>query len=929
MYKRIFFDLIFGLIILLISFKCTILNPSENTERAYFIPPAEREFRAAWIATVANINWPSQPGLSAAAQKEEAIRLLNLLATHHYNAVILQVRPQADALYESSLEPWSYYLTGRQGHPPEPFYDPLSFWVEEAHRRGLELHVWLNPYRAHHSAGGEVTEASVVKNMPELIVELENGYWWFDPGKEGTLQHSTAVVMDIVKRYNIDGVHFDDYFYPYPSYNNNKDFPDQDTYRAYLDGGGKLSREDWRRNNVNQFIRQLYQKIKKEKPFVKFGLSPFGIWRPNNPPSIAGFDQYEQLYADARLWFNEGWIDYFTPQLYWSINQYTQSFPVLLGWWAGENKKGRHLWPGINIGRKTGEERIDETINQIMITRGVLQEHSGNVHWSIGPLVKDSSLAEALLEGPYRRQALVPSSSWLDRKEPDPPVADFHFRDDSVVINWGHPKRDDVYRWVVYHQYGDQWNYKIMSQEAMSATVPAFDLSYARLPEKNDFSDEELMGALQGVNQLAVTGVDRTGNESKPYILQVSEIPETSTPDFDVLRREIHDRQSAITEEVIHPAVQTGVEVLLEDHLDLIRGKRVGLITNPSAVNNNLVSDVGLLASHPEVDLVALFGAEHGIRGARQGVIFEEGEPDPSTGIPVYSLYGDTYAPKQEWLKDIDIMLFDIQGVGSSWYTFKYSMSFAMEACAKAGISFIVLDRPNPLGGEVVEGPYLELGGIFRHRLPFRHGMTYGELASMWNDREGFKADLKVIKMKGWRRNMMWEDTGLLWIMPSPNMDTYETAVVYPGQCLFERTNISEARGTTKPFLMIGAPWIDGEEAARDLNSRGIAGAIFRPVYFIPGKAGKGENPRHKPWNELCSGVEIMVTNAHAYRSVTTALHILDACRNTNPDSLQWDPPEVIKSIEDPNHTVEDIVSNFQKDINDFMKFRGEYLLYR
>ena len=256
-------------------------------------------------------------------------------------------------------------------------------------------------------------------------------------------------------------------------------------------------------------------------------------------------------------------------------------------------------------------------------------------------------------------------------------------------------------------------------------------------------------------------------------------------------------------------------------------------------------------------------------------------------------------------------------------------MSFAMEVCAEAGIPFIVLDRPNPLGGRIVEGPYLHMGRIFRHPLPLRHGMTYGELATMWNETEGFEADLTVIKMKGWRRNMIWNETGLFWVMPSPNMGTLETAIVYPGQCLFERMNISEGRGTTKPFLMTGATWIDAEGAAKDLNSRGIKGAVFRPVYFIPKSFSTDSNPRAKPWNKMSGGVEIMLTDYEAYRSVETALHIIDAYRNTSPDSLVWSPPPVLKCLDEPEMTVEDVIKDCQEEIFDFVELRKKYLLYQ
>ena len=271
-------------LVLFISLTAIALLPSCSASKKIkaaptsTIPPAMREFRAAWVATVANINWPSSPGLSTEDQKREAIDLLNFLQLHHFNAVILQVRPQCDALYKSDLEPWSYYLTGEQGKAPSPFYDPLEFWVEQAHDRGLELHVWLNPYRAHHKDGKEISAQSIIKTRPELVVKLKEGYWWLDPAQQGTQDHSTAVVMDLVKRYDIDGVHFDDYFYPYPSYNGGADFPDSVSWSAYQQQGGKLSRGDWRRHAVNVFIENLYEKIKSEKPYVKFGLSPFCIW---------------------------------------------------------------------------------------------------------------------------------------------------------------------------------------------------------------------------------------------------------------------------------------------------------------------------------------------------------------------------------------------------------------------------------------------------------------------------------------------------------------------------------------------------------------------------------------------------------------------------------------------------------------------------
>jgi len=892
-------------------------------------PGADREFRAAWVATVANINWPSKPGLSVEEQKSEAVRLLDLLYKNNYNAVIFQVRPHGDAMYKSDIEPWSYYLTGEEGKAPDPYYDPLEFWITEAHARGIELHAWLNPYRAHHPAAGEVTDASIVRKRPDLVLKLEvENYWWMDPALKGTQDHSYNVVMDLVRRYDLDGIHFDDYFYPYPDYNNFKDFPDDASWQAYQDGGGKLSRSDWRREAVNTFIERLYKGIKAEKPWVKFGLSPFGIWQPNNPPAIGGgFNQHETLYADAKLWLNKGWVDYYSPQLYWPINQFAQSFPVLLGWWKDQNLKGRHLWPGINLSNQAAGGAADETVNKIMVTRGMLPESPGVIHWSIGPLAGSPDLVKAIAEGPYSKKALVPPSPWLSRKAPAPPVVTERAENGALAVSWSHPQPAEVSRWVVYYKYGSQWNQDILGSTVTTDVIPAFIVNRSFLGRTTAENVRSIEQALIPLDSIAMSAVDRFGNESIIIKMAVNGFTFADAPPLQEVLAEFYASRRQPTVPV--PAVTPGINVLVDEYLDLVRGKRVGLITNPSAVGVDMRSSIDILAGTPGVNLVALFGAEHGVRGAEHGRIYGEGAHDPVTGIPVYSLYGESFAPKKEWLDSIDVMLFDIQGVGSAWYTFKFSMSWAMEACARAGIPFIVLDRPNPLGGMVVEGPMQDTISIYRHRLPLRHGMTYGELATMWNETEGYGADLTVIKMKRWRRSMLWDDTGMMWVMPSPNIDNWETAMVYPGQCLFERTNMSEGRGTTKPFLITGAPWVNAGKAADDLNSRGISGAYFRPLYFIPLVPETGFNRRGKPWNEMCGGVEIMLTDPSAFRSVEASLNIIDAYRKTNPDSLVWSPPVLMRRLNEPGVTVEEVVKACQDDVKEFMDLRQKYLLYR
>lgn len=465
-------------------------------------PKAMQELRAAWIASVANINWPSKPGLSTADQQKEAIALLDLLQGLNFNAAILQIRPQADALYKSNIEPWSYFLTGKQGEAPNPYYDPLEFWVEAAHDRGMELHVWLNPYRAHHLSGGEESAKSVVNAKPELVVKLKDGQYWMDPSLKAVQDQSAAVVKDIVSRYDIDGVHFDDYFYPYDSYNGGEDFPDTLSWNAYLQKGGKLSRGDWRRESVNAFIKRIYKEIKAEKKHVKFGLSPFGIWRPGYPESIEGLDQYDKLYADAKLWLNKGWIDYFTPQLYWKINVIPQSFPVLLNWWQGENTKDRHLWPGMNVGLGGDEKNVDEVINQVMITRGMLPQSKGAVYWSIAALVKHELLRKGLLSGPYQKQAIVPPSKWLDHKKPKKPNVTISPSGNALQVKWDHPQKGDVFRWVVYYKYGNKWNYRIMNRKDSSLDLFT---SVTNGKEKNNLT------------AYGVTAIDRTGNESEFY----------------------------------------------------------------------------------------------------------------------------------------------------------------------------------------------------------------------------------------------------------------------------------------------------------------------------------------------------------------------------------------------------------------------------
>ena len=390
-------------------------------------PPVMREMRGVWVATVGNMDWPSRRGLSTAEQQTELVGILDRMAQLHMNAMVLQVRPATDALYASSIEPWSDFLTGDMGRAPDPYYDPLSFAVAEAHNRGIELHVWINPYRAKDPSTRTVSANHISRTRPDLVRSY-GSFLWLDPGDGEVRALTTRVVLDLVRRYDIDAVHMDDYFYPYPEVRHGREipFPDDVTYERYQRGGGSLARDDWRRENVNLLVKGLYEQIHVIKPHVRFGVSPFGIWRPGYPASVRGLDQYAVLYADARKWLNEGWVDYFTPQLYWSIDRPNQSYVELQRWWSEQNLKGRNLWPGNYTGKvafTNGQRwRSEEIIEQIRLTRAQ-RGASGNVHFSSTVFMKDPDrLNERLAAEVYTTAALVPASPWLGGGAPARPV---------------------------------------------------------------------------------------------------------------------------------------------------------------------------------------------------------------------------------------------------------------------------------------------------------------------------------------------------------------------------------------------------------------------------------------------------------------------------------------------------------------------------
>lgn len=311
--------------------------------------PPDREIRGVWIATVDNIDWPSRRDLTAEQQKTELTQILDRARSVGLNAVFLQVRPAADAIYPAPDSPWSEYLTGTAGRPPDEPWDPLEFAVAEAHARGLQLHAWFNPFRARHpTATSPPAPTHVTTRRPDLVRSYGT-HLWLDPGEADAQREVIAAVCDVVRRYDVDGVHMDDYFYPYPE--QELPFPDDATWLRYRNQGGRLARDDWRRHNINRFVRTLYSSVKATRPDVAVGISPFGIWRPRHPRQIRGFDAYAQLYADARLWLRRGWVDYLAPQLYWPIDRREQSFTALLRWWLAQDWRRRGVIPGISVSR--------------------------------------------------------------------------------------------------------------------------------------------------------------------------------------------------------------------------------------------------------------------------------------------------------------------------------------------------------------------------------------------------------------------------------------------------------------------------------------------------------------------------------------------------------------------------------------------------
>ena len=527
-----------------------------NTEVSH-----NREFRGVWLTTIWNRGWPSRKGMSVEEQQRELRQILDAIKSLNLNAVIWQVRPTGDAMYPTELEPWSDWLTGTQGEAPEPFYDPLEFMIDECHQRGLELHAWFNLYRVKVSSQAEPVSPHIAVTNPEVVYPYES-YLWLDPGTKIVQDRAYEVIMDVVRRYDIDGIHFDDYCYPYGS-GSREPFPDDKTYQAYLDdfvidepteetnnteespqenpteetnnteeitqenpinetiensidpeeeieeippenpdenSPQPLSLEDWRRDNINRTFERISQGIKDIKPYVKFGISPFGIYKSGVPEGIVGLSQYSNIFADPVKWLEAGWVDYLAPQLYWAIEPAAQSYPVLLQWWTQQNPQKKHIYIGNGLYKyETENWSVNEYIEQVKESRSLIEQLSlGNIFFDFGVFNRHPEIGEALQAEVYSQPSLVPQMEWLiDTPKPVNPA---RVKNRENKLSWElREELQNLRAWSVYRQDEEGWKlHNFLGKNITELTLP------------------------EGIYALCI--VDRMGQESQGIVVTVKEI---------------------------------------------------------------------------------------------------------------------------------------------------------------------------------------------------------------------------------------------------------------------------------------------------------------------------------------------------------------------------------------------------------------------
>lgn len=437
---------IFTLIALLLGLYTSIapLHAQRYQRSNERVPAFPREFRAAWIACVYNIDWPSRQGLSAAQSKAELRRIVNRASQLKLNALIFQVRPNADAVYRSSIEPYSHWLSGTMGRSPG--YDPLAYLIQHAHAVGIEVHAWFNPFRALPNASIPVARNHISRTHKSIIKRYKN-YKWINPASGYGRERALNVMHEVASRYDVDGIHIDDYFYPYPTLKNNRPverFPD-----------GKSTTQ--RRAYVDAFVRQMYFSLKQHKPHLRIGISPFGIWRPGVPRGTsANIDSYEHLACDSRKWLAKGWCDYLSPQLYWRIDS-EQSYSKLLSWWRAQGQ--RPVWPGIATERINSSDDpgrpASEIINQVKLSRSIGRNWVGHAHWSMKSLLTNrGGVTTKLLRETYQYPALVPPMPWMQTPAPPAPVVRIRTGSDTS-LGWQPVPHSQKY--AIQARYGARW----------------------------------------------------------------------------------------------------------------------------------------------------------------------------------------------------------------------------------------------------------------------------------------------------------------------------------------------------------------------------------------------------------------------------------------------------------------------------------------
>ena len=489
------------LILLLALFLATGVGAQIQQQSPY----PKREFRGAWIQAVNG----QFRGIPSEKLKQTLIDQLNSLQGAGINAIIFQVRPEADALYASQLEPWSRFLTGVQGQAPSPYWDPMQFMIDECHKRGMEFHAWINPYRVKTSLKSELSPNHLYNIHPEWFVTYNNQLF-FDPALPESRRHICMVVADIVSRYDVDAIHMDDYFYPYPA--KGMDFPDDASFARY--GGGFTNRADWRRSNVNILIQKIHETIRGLKPWVKFGISPFGIYRneKNDPlgSKTNGLQNYDDLYADVLLWARNGWVDYNIPQIYWQIGHPAADYETLVKWWA-KNTENRPLFIGQSVMNTIqNADPKNPSMNQLprkMALERAYQTIGGSCQWPASAVVENAGkYRDALVQEYHKYPALVPVFDFMDDKAPGKVrKVKKVWTEDGYMLFWTAPKaKDEMDRAVQYvvYRFGDKEKVNI---DDASHIVAVTRNNFYKLPYKDG----------KNKYRYVVTALDRLHNESK------------------------------------------------------------------------------------------------------------------------------------------------------------------------------------------------------------------------------------------------------------------------------------------------------------------------------------------------------------------------------------------------------------------------------